>query len=267
MSRVSITELNGANLDIPVKVAGKLKRTIGVGPSATVEAYVDPTEEEELTSLLEAERIAGNLSYDFSASTPKVEWIDGGAPAALGGTMIIKGSDLLQGQTFDELVHGVGTSSLTFAPMKPGASNLKVKITDTGSVTAALASGVLSIGYDAGVSDADAIATAVNAAASCTGIIRCVSGGAGTTIAELAETTLSGGEGAYTDNKVTVSGVECLPLHATGTSPAATWADGQISVTVPDLTAETDARAAGDIARVAVESDGKTAELGSVALA
>lgn len=187
---------------------------------------------------------------------PELQWIDGGAIAAAGGTAVLKGADFLQGKTFDELQLTEGAADLTFTAMKPGDSGLKVAIiAGAGALSVAYASKTLTITLASGGSTDDAIATAVNALADSKGIIRAVSAAGGSFTAAVAATDLAGGTGDWDNTGVFVSGVEAKPLHATGTTPAATWADGQISVTVPDLTAETDARAVGDIASVIVQSN------------
>ncbi len=200
---------------------------------------------------------------------PELDWIDGGAIAAAGATAVLKGRNLLQGQTFDSLVTGSGNAEVTYTAMKPGNSPLRVKVVQgAGALSTVLAADLLTVTLAAAGSTATAVATAVNAAASCKGIIRAVKGGTGgSNVAVLDETPLSGGAGLWTGNKVLVSGVEAMPLHATGSAPAATWADDEISVTVPDLTAETPARAVGDIVGTTVQSDGVTSQQLSCALA
>jgi len=218
---------------------------------------------------LRADVEEGMDNNEARAGFPELDWIDGTPPAAAGGTVVLKGRNLLQGQTFDSLTLGAGTSELIFTAVKPGDSGFKVLLTDTGSISAAFANGLLTVGHDAGVSTADAVATAINVAATNVGQIRCVSGGVGTAIVPSTDSVdgdaLVGGVGDHAGNKVEVSGVEALPLHATGTSPAATWADDAISVVVPDLTAEGDARAASDIVATRIQSNGvQSAPISSV---
>lgn len=190
---------------------------------------------------------------------PELDWIDGAGPAAAGSNVVLRGRALLQGQTFDSLTLGTGTSELIFTNLKPGKSGWKVKLTDTGSLTVTFAAGVLTITIDGGSTTAAAVATAVNAEATNVGKIRCVSGGTGTALVETTAADgdlLTGGAGDFAGNKVEVGGVEALPVHATGTSPAATWADLTISVTVPNLTAESVPLAAADVVALRVQSDG-----------
>lgn len=190
---------------------------------------------------------------------PELDWLDGAGPAALGSDVVLRGRNLLQGQTFDSLTLGTGTSELVFTALKPGDSGWKVKMTDTGALTVSFAAGVLTITFNGGVTTADALATAVNAEATNVGKIRCVSGGVGTTLVATTATAgdpLAGGAGDFAGNKVEVGGVEALPTHATGTGPAATWADGVITATVPDLTAEAVPLAAADVVALRVQSNG-----------
>jgi len=63
-----------------------------------------------------------------------------------------------------------------------------------------------------------------------------------------------GGEGEGFE--VMVSGVEALPANTTGTTGAAAVDDGTATVTVPDLTSETPARAAGDIVGITIKTNG-----------
>lgn len=209
----------------------------------------------------------GFQNNEQKAGFPSLDWVDGGAFAAAGGTAVLKGAALLQDQTFDTLQLTEGSAQLDLHPLKPGDSGITVEvIAGTGSLAVAYANKKLTVTLASGGSTDDAIATAINGASSqAKGHVRAVSAGGGSFTAAVAETAMAGGNGYYAGNAVKVSGVEALPLHATGTSPAATWTDTQISVTVPDLTAETDARAADDIAAVSVMSDGvKSSELAVV---
>ena len=188
---------------------------------------------------------------------PDLQWVDGGAPAAAGGDMVVKGAGLLQGQSFASLTLFTGTSELVFTAMKPGldGNDFTVEIQDTGSLTVTLTGNDLVITIDLGTTTSDQIATAVNAdAADTDGIIRCASGGTGVAHAVTAATNMTGGLGEGFE--CFVSGVECLPANTTGTAGAAAVAEDEITVTVPNLTAETDARAAGDLAAIVVNSDG-----------
>jgi hypothetical protein len=88
------------------------------------------------------------------------------------------------------------------------------------------------------------------------GTVRAVSGGSGNITAAAASQALTGGTGYYAGNVVTISGVACKPYTATGTSPAATWTDTAITAVMPDMTAETPARAAADTVVAKVSSNG-----------
>lgn len=190
---------------------------------------------------------------------PEIQWVDGGAPAALGGDLVIKGAGMLQGQPFDELDVD-STHGLIFTALKPGDSELTVQLISGGATGVVVTDNAVAITFNDGTDDDDAIATAVNAdGADTDGILRATSSGtinaAGMTAAgAFAATDLTGGRGEGFE--CTVSGVECLPANTTGTTGAAAVAEDEITVTVPDLTAETDARAAGDLAAIAVKSDG-----------
>ena len=198
----------------------------------------------------------GFLTTEARTGFPELDWIDGTGPSASGGTVILKGRNLLQGQTFDSITFGTGTSELVFTAMRPGDSGYKILLQDTGSLTVGFSGDTLTVTYDGGTSTADAIATAVNAEATNVGVIRCVSGGTGTTIVASTDQTngdaMTGGTGDHPGNNLEVAGAACAPLHATGTSPAATWADGEISITVPSLTG----RAAADVVALRVQSNG-----------
>lgn len=67
-----------------------------------------------------------------------------------------------------------------------------------------------------------------------------------------AATPFVGGTGDPTGYQVLVSGVEAFPKMA-----APTWADGTVTVTVPDLTLLTPARAAGDYVNITLQANGQ----------
>ncbi len=199
---------------------------------------------------------AADTGIKKRTSWPELDFIDGGAFAAAGGTVILKGRNFLGSKAFDSLVLNTGTTSeLTFYMMKPGDSEYTLEILDTGALSVALATKKVTININAGATTAAEIATEFNkAGGTMKGVMRCVDdevAGAGTPAAA-AEAPLIGGTGNYAEEAVTVGGVDCLPLHATGTAPAATWADTQISVTVPALTGS--GMAASDIAGVVVKA-------------
>lgn len=193
---------------------------------------------------------------DAALEYPELDWIDGGFIAAAGGDIVLKGRFLQQGQEFAELTLFTGTSELVFTALKPGegGNDLTIEIQDTGSLTVTKTGNATVITIDLGTTTADAIATAVNAdAADTDGYIRCASGGVGVSQAVTAATNLAGGVGDGWE--CLVSGVECLPANTTGTAGAAAISETEATVTVPDLTAETPARAVGDTAAVSVQTD------------
>jgi len=191
---------------------------------------------------------------------PIVEWIDATQPAAAGGDIELNGSGLLQGCTFDSLVLDEDTGELDVFALKPGDSGITVEV-----VAGAGALGVafntttlkLTITLASGGSTDDAIATAINAdAAQCNGYVRANSSAAGSLTGNQSVAPMTGGTGSYAGCKVYLSGVECLPINETGTTSTAKWSATKIEVTVPDLTGESDARAATDVALLRVMVDG-----------
>lgn len=203
----------------------------------------------------------GFLREQAKANYPRVDWLDGGAPAAAGGDLEINGQDLLQEQTFDtiNLDEATGGGELDLYALTPG---------DSGFIVQVVVGAALDINFDintkllvitlpaVGDSDDD-IATAINADASdCNGYIRATSGGAGNITEDVAQTAMAGGTGTWANNVVEVAGVACLPANETGATSTAKWSETQITVTVPNLTGETDARAVGDIAALDVKSAG-----------
>jgi hypothetical protein len=194
-----------------------------------------------------------------SGTFSELEWVDGGHPAAAGGDIVLKGSNMVQGQDFAALTLGTGTAELVFTALKPGTAgnDFTVAIADggtAGSEAVAKTGNAFVITVEAGVSTADQIATAVNAnAADSDGYLTCNGGGAGTPVVTAA-TALTGGTGeGWT---CWVSGVECLPANTTGANGGAALTETACTVTVPDLTAETDARAVGDLVAITFSSDG-----------
>jgi|GEM_PF-5063803 len=200
---------------------------------------------------------------------PEVTWIDGGAPAAAGGDMVLKGTDLLQSQTFDSVNITEGAADLLVEMLKPGDSGFTVEVVaGAGALDIDLTGTKLTITLAAGGSTVNAIATAINAnAADTDGYIRANEDASGSLTLDVAEQDFTGGTGTYAGNVVSVSGQECLPANETGATTTAKWSDTGITVTVPDLTALGDARAAGDIAAVSVSSDQMVSRALAVALA
>jgi hypothetical protein len=184
----------------------------------------------------------------------RLDVVTGAALLAAGSDLKLVGTDLLQGQTFDGLTIGAGIDQLDFELMKPGESGHSLELLNTGSLSVAFAAGKWSIGYNFGTDTADQIANFVNAHATSKGVLRCVSGGVGTATPATPETPLAGGDGNYAANKVFVAGTEVLPLHAASATPAATWGDTLIEVTVP---AAVGGAGATDVCPIKILSNGK----------
>lgn len=196
---------------------------------------------------------------DATLEYPELDWIDGGFVAAAGGDIVLEGRYLLQGQTFAELTLFTGTSELVFTAMKPGAggNDFTIAIEDggtAGSEVVTKTGNAFVITAEIGTSTADQIATAVNAdGADTDGYLRCNGGGSGVAQAVTAATALAGGVGDGWE--CLVSGVEALPANTTGANGAAAITETECTVTVPDLTAGSPARAIGDTAAVSVMTD------------
>lgn len=192
------------------------------------------------------------------AAPPVLDWVDGGELTAAGADAVIKGRNIVQGQSFATLTLGTGTSELVITALKPGADGNDYTVTVTasgGGETVSMVGTDITIDCDDGTSTANAIATLINAdGADTDGYVRCASGGAGTVHPPAASANLAGGAGEGFE--CLVSGVECLPANTTGTAGAAAITATAVTVTVPDLTALGDARAATDLVNVTIESDG-----------
>ena len=173
------------------------------------------------------------------------------------------GRKLLGSKTFDSYEHGASTSMLTFTMMTPGGSSGYTVEIVQGTLGVALSTKKVTVSADlAGVDTADTIATEFNkSGGTMTGVMRCVSGGTGAVVA-LAETALANGVGTYGEEDIRVAGVECKPVHATGTTPAATWSDTQVQAQVPALTG----KQATDVVAVAVKAGNKWTQQFSVVL-
>lgn len=207
----------------------------------------------------------GFQNLEERAGFPELYYIDGAGPSAAGADMILKGANLLQGQSFDVLALWAGTSMVTITCLKPGKSPFTIEVTGGGTAgaeTVTKTGDAFVVDIEPGVSTADQIATAINAdGADSDGYLRAASGGAGTTNAVAAATAMAGGVGEFAENVVKVGGVECLPANTPGTAGAAAWTDDTITVTVPALAPI----AATDQANVTVMSDGTRADaLGAV---
>ena len=197
-------------------------------------------------------------SRDATLEYPELDWMDGGFAAAAGGDLILKGRYLVQGQEFATLTIGTGTAELVITALKPGegGNDFTIEIEDggtAGSEVVTKTGNAFVITAEVGTSTADQIAVAINAdGADSDGYIWCDGGGAGTP-AVTAATNLAGGVGdgwaCY------ISGVECLPANTTGANGGAALTEDSCTVTVPDLTAETPARAATDPAAAYIVSN------------
>lgn len=193
-----------------------------------------------------------------------------GAPTAAGTTdIVLRGRNLLQGQTFDTLALVEGASSVTVFPAKPGDSGITAQVVAGAgalAVTYNSSTKKLVITLASGGSTAAAIATAINAnAAQTDGYVRANSAGGGSLTLDIAETALAGGVGNYAENLVHISGVEALPANTPGATSTANWADTVITVTVPVLTAAAVPRAAADVVGTKIKSNGVfTCQISSV---
>lgn len=191
---------------------------------------------------------------------PELSMVDGSIPPLTGGDMVLRGTYLIQGQTFASLALFLTTSKLTFTALKPGVggNDLTIAIVHAGgapAVTVAKVANAITITANLGVHTANDIATAINVnGADTDGYVRCLSGGAGVTITATAATHLAGGEGeGWT---CTISGAECLPANTPGTAGAAALTETLCTVTVPDLTALAPPRTSSDMLPIVISSDG-----------
>lgn len=207
--------------------------------------------------------------FEQRSGYPELDWLDGASITALGGDIVLEGRNLLQGQTFDTLTLWTGTSEVVITALKPGNTGFTIQITDgatAGSEVVTKTANAFVIQIQAATSTADQIATAINAdGADSDGYLTANGGGSGQVNAVAAVANMAGGVGDGFE--VMVSGVEALPANTTGANGGAAVDDGTVTCTVPDLTAETPARAATDVVAVSIMSNGvKTGQL-SVALA
>jgi hypothetical protein len=203
-------------------------------------------------------------SRPTSAEFPEIDWVDGKVNIE-GGTVVIKGRKLLQGQKFASASFGLTTAKLDFYAVTPGeagnAYSAKI-VQGSGALAVAFAANLVTVTLKSTGSTANEVATEVNKAApnDLKGLIRCVSGGAGTVLIA-SEKQFTGGEG--TGWECLVGGVAALPLHATGTTPAANVEETVCSVTCPALSGT----AALDTAAISVKSNNVLALPVSVTLA
>lgn len=192
----------------------------------------------------------GFLAAESKTGHPILDALDPGALLAAGqATFVIKGRNLLQSQTFDTLTIGTANAAVTVTMLKPGVSGVSlVVVQGAGALSAVLAANVLTVTLAVAASTATEVAAAINASASCIGVIHAVAGGTGSDdVVVAASTALAGGAGSYTENLVYINGQSCNPAQA-----ASQWTNTSITVLVPALTG----RVAGDIVGVTVISDG-----------
>lgn len=195
------------------------------------------------------------LSWE-RAGAPELDRLDvsEGAWAAAGGDITLIGRALLQGQTFDTITKTEGAASVAIHALKPGDSGITCQIiAGAGALGVAFTpgTGALVITLAAGGSSDDAVATAINADASqCNGYLRAVSASGGNFTLAASSAPLTGGTGDYAKNKIMAGGLEALPANETGITATAKWSNTSIECTTQAV------GSAGDIATVAVQSDG-----------
>ncbi len=199
----------------------------------------------------------GFLDIEARSSSPEIDWIDGGAIQDTGGDTVFKGRNLIQAQTFAQVVLGIGTAQLTVKALKPGApgNNYSVEIVQGGGALGiAWVSTKLVITLAVAGSTSNAVATAINANAAITDGILCAAGGGVGNMLVAAEAHLAGGVGEGWELKV--SGQACLPANTPGTAAVLTLTETVCTVTIPDLTGLGDPRAVGDVVAASIQSDG-----------
>jgi len=201
----------------------------------------------------------GFQNNEARAGFPALDALDPGTLLAAGqASFVLVGRNLLQGQTFDSHISGTGNAQVTVTMLKPGKSGVSFEVVQgAGALAAVLAAGKLTVTLAAGGSTATQVAAAINAAASCIGVIHAVAGGTGgSNVVVEAETDLAGGVGDYAGNAVYINGQSCNPVQA-----ASQWTNTSITVLVPALTG----RVATDIVAVVVLSNGvSTGQLSAV---
>ena len=194
--------------------------------------------------------LSNTLGTEIKAMIPALDALDPGTLLAAGqASLVIKGRNLVGGQTFDTLTSGADNTAVTVTMLKPGVSGVSLVIEQgVGALAAALADDVLTVTLAAANSTATEVAAAINAEATCIGIIHAVAGGTGADDVVVAdETPLAGGAGYYAGNTVHINGQNCNPVQA-----ATQWTDTSVTVLVPALTG----RAATDIVGVILHSNG-----------
>jgi len=201
---------------------------------------------------------------------PELDLYDNGGTATLtaaGQATVFRGRNLTQGQAFSHLVLGASLDIIAEVPGVAGNA-IQVEVVDTGGAgpsTVAYAAGVLTIDLVGLTPNEDAIAALINAGASAwTGILRANSGG-GPAFGVVAATNLAGGSGSgFT---VTAAGEACALTGEAGglATSTASLTDTALAMTTPNLTAG--GAAAGDVAKIAIVSDGYESSFGPLVLA
>ena len=209
-----------------------------------------------------------------ASSGPILYAVDGEQPFDIDGDVLaLVGANLLN-QSVPASLDMDATHGLIFTATAPGVAgnSFTVELVSAAATAVVYAAGVLTIDFNDGVDDDDAIADAVNLAASqANGYIRAVSSGtinqAGMTAAgAFGPTAMTLGEGA--DWVCSVSGATALPSQTALAAPPAPVTATTARVTIPDLTALSPARTAADANAVYVTANGSrsnTMQLRSVA--
>lgn len=205
-------------------------------------------------------------SRDTTLVYPEIDWLDGGAPAAAGGAAVIKGRGLLQGQTFAAITIGASLELIACTPGLVGNDYTVTVVSTTGGLAITMVTGALKIDLGGATPDEDTIATALNnAGAANYQLIRANSGG-GAAFGVVAATPLVGGLGEGWE--CLVSGIVCPITHDVGAATsAANLTETATSVTVPNLTAAGDARAAADLAQITIRSNNVMTQAMTIVLA
>lgn len=201
----------------------------------------------------------GFQNAESKSGYPALDALDPATLLAAGqASFVLVGRNLLQSQTFDTLTTGITAAAVAVTMLKPGVSGVSLVVTQgAGALSTVLADNLLTVELASGNSTATEVTAAINAAASCIGVIHAVAGGGGgDDVLVAAETALAGGVGLYSGNSVVINGQSCNPVQA-----ADQWTDTSITVLVPALTS----RVATDVVGAIVTSDGvSTGQLSAV---
>lgn len=231
--------------------------TVSLQPGDSVDKSVTAAQLKRMEPQLQALELKGDLSYavvlddggDARAEgaglpgAPQLTRSDADDISAAAGSadLALFGTGLLAGQAKASLSHGDGTSALTLEAQVPGrgGNDISLQITDTGSLTVGAVGNQISVTIDGGTTTANDVKSAMDGDADIAKLVAVTSGGAGTDIAVLAETNLSGGAGA--GMSAVCDGVAAVVLTAT---------DTEVHLEVPALAGA----AAGDTANVVLSS-------------